>query len=299
MSFSDRETNKVYYSEFFKLRFPGIFETSKVNLESNGIKVETIGGNQNIWIRDWSPCQVGDHFVRFGYKGYGEAENPYADFPWLIVPDHCFEDFKPLVKSSIVLDGGGIIREREKAVITEKVFLDNREIPKEKVVEALEKVLESEIIIIPVEPEDTLGHADGICKFVDSNTLLINDYSSMFPKSPDHKVYNEKLHEALKSTGLKLEYMPYAYEGCVWDEEDEFYRKYPFSDDQNPGYGYYINFLLTKTTIIAPVFGIKKDVKAIETLKRLYPKHSVVAVNCTDLSYEGGLTNCTSWNIKE
>ena len=110
--FSDLKTNTVYYSRFFQLRFPQIFETARVNLEANGNKVKLIGGNMNLWIRDWAPIQVDDHFVRFGYKGYSNdgIESGYEDYPWLQVPDKCFDAFKPLVESEIVLDGGGIIQ---------------------------------------------------------------------------------------------------------------------------------------------------------------------------------------------
>jgi agmatine deiminase len=254
----------------------------------------------NIWCRDFMPLQVGDHFVQFSYKGYGEAKNTYEAFPWLQVPQKCFAPFQPLVKSSIVLDGGGVIREGEWAIMTEKVFEDNPDRKKADLIHQLTKIFEAQIIFIPVEPEDTLGHSDGICKFVNEKTLLINDYSVIYPKSPDHRFYNEKLLAALaKYQWLKIELMPYAYDQCPEMEENEFKEKYPFGDDFNMGTGYYVNFLLTKSCIICPVFGFKQDKKAIDCLKKYYPNHSIVAINCFDLSAEGGLLNCVSWNIKE
>ena len=299
--FSDLKTNTVYYSRFFQLRFPQIFETARVNLEANGNKVKLIGGNMNLWIRDWAPIQVDDHFVRFGYKGYSNdgIESGYEDYPWLQVPDKCFDAFKPLVESEIVLDGGGIIRSEKHAVITEKVFIDNPNRDKQELLNELRKILGVPVLIIPVEPGDWLGHADGICKFINHEEILVNDYSVFVKKDPEYKKFNQQLMTAFQSAGLKVRLMPYIYDQCKHTDDEFFHQTHPFADDNNPGYGYYINFTLTKNTIIAPVFGVQADFAAIQTLKECYPKHSIIAVDCAELSYEGGLTNCTSANTIE
>lgn len=300
MQFSDLKTNKVCYSELFKLRFPQIFETCKTNLESNGIKVETVGQNFNIWIRDFFPIQVDDHFVRFGYKGYSHngIESGYEDYPWLQVPQKCFSMCKPLQDCDIVLDGGGIIRSEKHAIITEKVFVDNPKMSHEDIIKRLELILNCKIIIIPMEPGDWLGHADGICKFIDNETILVNDYSC-FAGDPEVVTFNKTIMEAFDKAKLRVELMPYIYDQCERLTDDAFYKKFPFADDNNPGYGYYINFTLTKNTIIAPVFGVPEDKDAIATLKECYPLHNVIAVNCADLSMEGGLCSCVSWNCIE
>jgi len=295
MKFTDLATNTVYFSEFFTLRFPEVYQPSKTNLEANGIKVKLIKGNQNIWCRDYMPVQVGERFVRFGYKGYGVG---YEAYPWLIVPGKCFEPFQPLEVCSVILDGGGIVRNEKYAVITEIVFEQNPKLHKAQVVSRLEKALEVEVVIVPVEPGDTLGHTDGICKFVDDHSILVNDYSSVFKMHQQYRDYQEKLYRVLSSK-FEVVPMPYAYELCPDLDDEAFYKEYPFADDNNPGFGYYINFLLTKTCILAPVFGIDKDRDAIKRLKKCYPDHSVVAIDCGRLSMEGGLSNCTTWNIIE
>jgi agmatine deiminase len=292
--FSDLDTNVVYFSEFFKLRFPGVYEPSRVNIEANGVRVRLIKGNQNIWCRDYMPVQVRDHFVRFGYKGYGTG---YDDYPWLIVPQKCFKEFGPTVDCPIVLDGGGIVRSRTHAIITEKVFIDNPGQHRSDILSTLQGILNLDVIIVPIEPGDTLGHTDGICKFIDDKSILVNDYSSMGPGEWDD--YAGKLYEILNKAGLDIKLMPYAYEICPVMENKEFYEKYPFADDNNPAIGYYINFLLTKSCILLPVFGIEQDQAAVDVLKTWYPQHSVVAIDCRELSMEGGLCNCTTWNIIE
>jgi agmatine deiminase len=297
--FSDLDTNVVYFSQFFAHRFPGVFGPSKTNLKANGIQVRLIPGNFNIWCRDYMPLQVGDHFVQFGYKGYSSdgLASGYEDYPWLIVPEKCFDVCKPLVKSEIVLDGGGVIRSKTTAIITEKVFLDNPSVKRPDLIAKLQKIFNLDVVIIPIEPGDTLGHSDGICKFIDGDKhLLVNDYSSMFP--PYLKFHNE-LMTRLGKAGITVELMPYAYGLCPQLTDADFHAQYPLADDNNPAVGYCINFLLTKSVVLAPAFGIDKDEAAIATLRKWYPKHAVIAIDCKELSMEGGLMSCTSWNVVE
>jgi agmatine deiminase len=306
-NFSDLDTNVVYFSEFFKLRFPNVYEPSRVNLEANGIKVRLIKGNQNIWCRDYMPAQVmrpheDPHFIRFGYKGYSSdgLASGYKDYPWLIVPEKSFRGLKidaSMLASPIILDGGGIVRSRKHAVITEKVFLDNPGQSRGDILSTLQGILNLDVIIVPSEPGDTLGHTDGICKFIDDKNILVNDYSSMGEGPWDE--YSKKLLWILQKAGLSVKLMPYAYELCEQLHEEKFREKHPFADDKNEAAGYYINFLLTKTCILLPVFGIDQDQAAVEVLKMWYPQHSVVAIDCKELAMEGGLSNCTTWNIVE
>jgi agmatine deiminase len=290
--FSDLKTNLVYFSQFFALRFPGIFETARCNLESNGVKVRTIPDNFNIWARDYIPLQVGDHYIRFGYKGYGTG---YDYYPWLQVPDASIESVIPkekIIDSQIVIDGGGVVRSERHAIITEKVFLDNPGVSRETLIDQLSLLFGLDIVIIPMEPGDTLGHADGICKFVKNDTVLLNDYSVMASKEYD--AFQNQVWNAFRAAGLYFVFMPFAYNLCFQMSASEYRKQYPYSDDQNSAYGYYVNFLLTKTCIIAPVFGIPKDIEAIETLKKCYPSHNVIAVDCAELSMEGGLMSCVT-----
>ena len=258
--YTDLQTDLVYFSKFFALRFPEIFSVSKTNLEANGIEVRTLGGCFNIWIRDFAPVQVSENLIQFSYKGYSAngVDVGYDQYPWLQIPQKCFDElnvFKKILPCPIVLDGGGIIRSRTKSVITQKVFLDNPGMTEEAVIKGLQNILQTDIIIIPAEPHDQLGHADGICKFVDETMILVNDYRSNEQLAGEWFQYADTIEEVFNKAGLSVVRMPYAYEACPQPDEKEFYEKYPLADDLNPAVGYYINFLLTKNVILTPVFG--------------------------------------------
>jgi agmatine deiminase len=292
MKFDDCFTSVVYVAEYLKQRYPVMFYPAKVNFEANGIELRTIPKTQNIWTRDYMPIQVGDHFVRFQYKTVG-----YDDWPQMKVTGEEWLDLVPVYESQLILDGGGIIRSQDKAVVTEKVFRDNRDWKTIDIIKELEKLLECQVIIIPSEPGDELGHADGIVKFVDEKTILTNDYSSIFTKDSRFIKYSEKIIKIFQNSGLEVELFPYGYGEWDWNmKEEDFRKEYPEADDFNPGFGYYINFLIVMGLILVPMMGIPMDVQVTRTLRRLYPQFNVVAIDCSHLSMEGGLCNCVTAN---
>lgn len=294
MNYDDRLTTIVYFADCLKERYPDVFYPAKINLEANGITVKTIKEASNIWVRDYMPIQVGDHFVKFEYadSNFEHRKTPKIG---------CWDKFAvPCIISPIILDGGNIVRGFGKIFITEKIFEDNRLQKKNKLIHKLSSLLQSEIILIPIEPGDKLGHSDGIVKFVDEKTVLINDYSTMFGKDERFIEYDKKLRKILSKHDFGIEVLPFAYADWDWNmSEKDFRKQYPFADDFNPGFGYYINFLLVRGVILLPVMGIKKDFEVMRKMKFLYPNYNIVAIDCSKLSMEGGLLNCISWNIKE
>jgi agmatine deiminase len=288
MGFTDEFTNIVYFSEALK-RYPQVLIPAKLNLEANGIKVEFIHGTKNIWARDFMPLQVGDKFVKFRYKTVG-----YDKYPILRVDDSCWDFLPNIVRSNIILDGGNCQRYVNKAIITDIVFKHNPKINKKTLIKTLSKLLDSEIIIIPHEPGDDLGHSDGIVKWINNNFVLINDYSMM--KSKRYDKYQKDLIKVLKSHSLKTVPMTYAYHLCPKISERDFRIKYPEADDLNPGAGYYINFLVVGNVILLPLMKWKEDLLAMRRVKTYFPMKNVVGIDCFDLSMEGGLANCVTMN---
>ena len=60
-----------------------------------------------------------------------------------------------------------------------------------------------EMIIIPEQPDDWTGHADGMVRFVDNNTVVINDYSKETDRS-----FVDELYGVLQAANLKITEIP-------------------------------------------------------------------------------------------
>jgi agmatine deiminase len=289
----DSQNNTVYVSEFLRLRFPVIYEVLKTNLTAHGLKLKHIIGTSNIWARDYMPFQVHDQFVKFKYKSYG-----YDDFPWLRVLDKSMSFCNP-THTDIVLDGGNCVRCKSRAIITEKVFEDNKD-TQSGILSKLESLLDCEVLIIPSEPDDSLGHADGMLKFIDEKTIFLNDYSNMMKIAANgYKRYMEDVIDRLDKAGLTVELFPLAYHKCPKITVKKFKEEYPYSDAFLPAFGYLINFLRVRELVFLPVFGVSEDKEAVDKCRKLMPNCDVVAIDCRELSMEGGCLNCVTWSIKE
>lgn len=292
------EMNNIVFMASALNRYPETMNTMLDALKRHFVDVQILD-TKNIWLRDWMPIQVGNHFVKFNYKGYGiDVNEAYTRYPWLDVPESVWKNAlagKEIINSDITLDGGNIIwtPDHSKAFLTEIIFTHNPKIVNSKLLYMLENLLQAQVILLPVEPEDTLGHTDGILCCIDNHTVLMNDCST----GDEAQILNaEVTRQRLVGAVFHVELMPWNYPETPDLDEAEFRKKYPDADDINPGYGYYINFLKVKDVILLPQMMDNDimDKKAFETAQRHFPESEVVRVPCKDLSMEGGLTSCVT-----
>lgn len=182
------------------------------------------------------------------------------------------------IKSSIKLDGGNVVRSSDSVIITDRVYRENPIWDKASLVKELERLLGVEVIVIPTVPYDDLGHADGMVRFHNSRTVLVNNYGEYESKS-----FKEKLYGTLASRGLNIIQIPY----------------YP--DNERKGNsilsatGIYINYLQVGSKIILPQFGNRdQDQEAFVLFERLFGCN-VIPIDVSEIAEEGGVLNCISW----
>ena len=100
-------------------------------------------------------------------------------------------------RNEIILDGGNVVDNNcNKAIISERVFLENKWKTPTVLQNELENLLAAKVAFIP-DPEDTTGHADGIVAFVEDNVLLIGDYGD--------EEYYKSVEYAVKSVFPEVE----------------------------------------------------------------------------------------------
>ena len=149
------------------------------------------------------------------------------------------------------------------------MFSENPEYDKNTLLLELEKLLEEEIIIIPSLISDMTGHADGVVRFVNENTVIDN-------ASPYKNGYEQKVKRALKKHGVSAVDFPY------------------FDSAGISAVGSYLNFLETEKHIFLPIFGSVQDETAVKRAKEIFDK-KIVAVNINGIAKDGGVLNCISW----
>jgi agmatine deiminase len=269
------EANSVYLADLLEARHPKVFDELRKALTVHGVEVRCLTGVRDQWIRDFAPIQVADNLlVKFRY-----APDYLQGHEHLITGDDVVEAFRDLgqcPRSEIILDGGNVVGCRGKAILTNKVYKENPHWDRPQLRKQLQELLRvDQLIIIPKEPYDPIGHADGMVRFLDERTVLVNDYSVVDP------AFGDRLAGVLLKHQLQIEPLPYFHEGR--------------SREGIPSaVGTYINLIQTERVIVAPVYGASQDEISLTKLESLFGSMPIISLDCTDLAREGGVLHCVS-----
>lgn len=240
-------------------------------LDLFNIKYKLLNNTKDIWLRDFMPIKTkSGKYISFRYEPSYLANNPQlrTNFKTDIAPSFKVDN---LVYTDINLDGGNVVfsPSKEKVIISDRVFLENPEYDKNTLLLELEKLLEASVLIISSLKSDMTGHADGMVRFVNENTVVANA-----PLSP--LGFETKVKKALQNYGFNVIDFPY------------------FDSNGDSAIGCYLNFLETEQAIFLPVFGVDTDNKAVQTAKYIFHK-AIIPVNINEIAADGGLLNCISW----
>lgn len=281
---NDNETNTVYFS--VKLKEPKFTEFCNnltTILNEHRITHHFLGNTNDIWCRDYMPVQLReDKFIEYRYNPDYLKTKTYA--PTRTDPAVVCQSIglSPL-KTDIVLDGGNVIRYGNKVIMTDKLFQENANYTKEQVLAKLKDLFEiTNLIIIPWDRkyEKKYGHADGLVRFIDENTVLVNNWYGTKKPGKSEQVFRD----VLTLYGLSIKTL-------------EFDVLKP-DEDKNWGY---LNYLQMKDLLLIPVFGIDEDNQAKEQFHQLFPEYSskgqIETIDAKVILEEEGVLNCISWNV--
>lgn len=273
---TDDKTNFLYLSDLLP-RKKIFFESFTNLLASLQVRYELLPFTKDIWCRDYMPIQVEQSkFVRFKYEPDYLQNNTYISSQ-SNNKQVCRAIEIAAIESHIKIDGGNVIKGKDWVILTDKIFKENPTYTKFDLINELENFFECKVIIIPQEPGDYTGHADGMVRYYDDNTLLINNY-----KQDDKPDFQRKLVIELMGNGFQLIKIPYnPYKNVNRESAD----------------GLYINYLKMDNLITLPIFKMKEDDLAIRLFEQLFPKQSVKSIDAREISKDGGVLNCVTWNI--
>jgi Porphyromonas-type peptidyl-arginine deiminase subfamily protein len=219
---------------------------------------------KDIWMRDFMPFLLDDgRLVSYYYDPDYLKDDQYSHLRTKIQPlsDHI----------NLVLDGGNFVRLGSKAIMTDKIFIENPSKTKTEIIEIIkQKCALNELIIIPRQPYDMLGHSDGMVRWIDESTVLVNDFSN------ESKSFNESIIKTLTRRGLEIKFMKYG-SGFFTKKRD---------------WGAYLNFIKIKDILIVPIYGIDDDDAAIAQIKKIYSGCSVETINLREIIELGGALHC-------
>ena len=275
---TDRLTNTVYFSSLLPEKCPILNAHLIDALQKHGILYGYLSGTKDIWCRDFMPIQIGaERFVFFKYTpdylqdkaGLRIQTNPEDVFQ---LESNKLKHILPQSSSiNLVLDGGNVVKCDDVVVMTDKVFVENKDKTPTEVERILKDTFQCEIIFLPWDG-DMCGHSDGIIHYAGNNRVMITNYK-------DFSRYY--YYRYLKLLEKKFEVIPLKY-----NAKRLHARSWA-----------YINFLQIGNLLLVPQLGLEEDIQALEQISKAFPNCDTVGIPALEAVRRGGALNCISWNI--
>lgn len=283
---TDQETNFVYFTEqLLEKGFKTEYNKIVSILEKYNVGHGLLKGTKDIWCRDYMPIQVDENkFLQFKYEPWylndTEDNKKLKSDPKEVCRINKLEPFF----SEINLDGGNVIKWKDKVILTDRIYDENEGYGNEKIHKELEDLFESEVIIIPQIKSDITGHADGLVRFYNSTTILVNELER------EVKYWQKGIRKSITKNSFNIIEIP-------WFED----KKSKYKDFKESAIGLYINFLEVGNLIIIPKFEIddNRDNETYKIFKKQYPDRIIEQVEINEIAKFGGLLNCMTWNIRK
>jgi agmatine deiminase len=274
---TDEQTNFVWFSQLLQDWFPK--ESLKITsiLDESNIQYDFLKATNDTWCRDYMPVQISpDKFIQFKYNPWYLNDTPknkkLKSKPRRV---NQANNIKPIYKN-INLDGGNVVRWHNKVIITDRIFEENPQYNKPKLLSLLENLFMDKVIIIPQSPDDVYGHADGMVRFLDENTLIANEIRY------ESKNWQKAFKKVLRENDLEMIPLP-----CLWKK----------SLPPGSAWGIYGNYLQVGKLIILPAFKPKVEYLVFRKFTDKFQSHTIRMVEMDAIAHHGGLLNCISWNI--
>jgi agmatine deiminase len=275
---TDSQTNFLYLADTLPVKYPTFYKSLQAVLKEIDIPISLLPHTKDVWAVDYMPIQIKENkFVTFVYspdylrdtiKWRKTISDTNAICVALgITADNC----------DILVDGGNVIKGANSVIMCDKVFRENPHYTEKQLISELERLFEVDrIIFIPTDPSDDVGHADGMVRFLDDNTVLINDYSK------EEMDFQLQFRLAFYNAGLNYIEVPYH----PYDNKSDLQAN-----------GIYINYLHMKQAVVVPTYGIAEDEKVVRQFEELFSGQTIKTIDCNAIANEGGVLNCISWNI--
>lgn len=254
------------------------------------------------WMRDSGPIVVKNkgktEAINFNFNGWAKYSNWQLDkhVP-LVVSDYLKV---PMTQATykgnkIVLEGGalevngkGTLITTEECLLHPNIQVRNADFTKtdyEAIFRDYLGVTNTIWLGNGITGDDTHGHIDDLCRFVNANTVV-----TVVEKNKNHKNHTplqnnlERLQSATLENGKPLNIVelpmpkPILFEGL----------ELPAS---------YANFLILNGAVLVPTFNDIYDRIALNILADCFPDREVIGINCIDLIWGFGTLHCLSQQL--
>lgn len=257
-----------------------------------------------VWMRDSGPIPVIDNdtqkpvYLDFNFNAWANyhAYQKDNDVPKITAAFMERETLRPLYKGKrVTLEGGAIdVNGSGTLLCTEECLMDNNiqvrnagftKKDYEKVFEQYFGVTNVIWLGCGIAGDDTHGHVDDFCRFVNKNTVVVcketdkNDVNYFAMQDNLSRLKGAKIEDGspLRVVEIPLP-RPVYYKG----------NRLPAS---------YANFLIMGKAVLVPVYQDVNDAKALTAIKSVFPDRDVVGVSASNIIWGRGSLHCLSHEL--
>ena len=283
-------------------------QKSKVNemLETAHVKMSNmsfiIHKTNRSWMRDSGPIIVKNGSKRealnFNFNGWAKYKNyqldkfvpsKIADFIDVPLTQVVYKG-KPVIVEGGAIDvnGRGTLLTSEECLMHPSIQVRNKNFTKEDYEAVFKEYLGVTNVIWlgdGIEGDDTHGHIDDLCRFVNEDTIVTivetdkNDANYKPLQDNLKRLQNAKLEDGKSPTIVALP-MP---------------KRVDFEDLRLPAS--YANFLILNNCVLVPTFNDSNDRVALNILAECFPDREVIGISCIDFIWGFGTLHCLSQQI--
>jgi agmatine deiminase len=289
----------VVADENLKAKVIEMLEIGEVNLEVISFIIHKTNRS---WMRDSGPIIVKNGSKRealnFNFNGWAKYKNFQLD---KFVPSKVAEALKlPLTQviyngKPVIVEGGAIETNGKGTLITSEeclmhptIQVRNPDFTKADYEAVFKEYLGITNVIWlgnGIEGDDTHGHIDDLCRFVNENTVVtivesdVKDSNYKPLQDNLKRLQNAKLEDGNPLNIIELP-MPkrIIFDGLVL----------PAS---------YANFLILNNCVLVPTFNDANDRIALNILAECFPNREIIGINAIDLIWGFGTLHCLSQQI--
>jgi agmatine deiminase len=251
------------------------------------------------WLRDSGPAFIKNEstgeiaMAHFKFNAWAKYKNFKKDLkiPSFISEELGIKRFKAVRNDEhIVLEGGSIdINGKGTLITTEECLMDpkiqvrNPGFTKADYEDIFKKYLGITNVLWlgnGIAGDDTHGHVDDLCRFVNTNTVVIVDEENKNDKNYQNLKENiERLKDFKLQDGSNLEYVKLPMPSPLY-----------FKDERLPAS--YANFYICNSAVLVPTFNDPHDRIALGILAELFSDRPVVGIHSVDLVWGLGTLHC-------
>ncbi len=250
------------------------------------------------WLRDSGPAFIKNNegkiaAVNFEFNAWAKYSNFKKDrkVPKFISDQLQIERFNPIHKDKkVVLEGGsidingsGTLITSEECLMEAKIQVRNSGFTKKDYEDVFGKYLGiSNVLWLGkgITGDDTHGHVDDLCRFVNKNTVVVVQEENQ--KDKNYKILKDN-KERLE--GMKLE------DGSKINIVDlPMPSPVIFDGERLPAS--YANFYFSNAAVLVPTFNDQKDRIALGILSELIIDRPVIGIHAVDLVWGLGTLHC-------